>query len=148
MFSCGLCFLAVGGGLLIARKLGLNDYIVAVWISGLNTSLAFWLATLRVAKAKKTETMPSHPKGGLLKQFFIASLFYLGVYMYFSWSKQMNRQVFIGLTVGMESIFVAHFIGRLIRFKNKGNYLFPFQKVVIPIVFLLLASLVAAVKTF
>ena len=49
----------------------------------------------------------------------------------------MTRDVFVGLTVGMEVLFVAYFIDRKWR-------LIPFQNVILPLFFLILATLLAA----
>jgi len=41
--SCPVCVITVGGGLLIAKKLGIDDLLVSIWLSGLNSAMAFWI---------------------------------------------------------------------------------------------------------
>ena len=41
---CPVCVVAVGSGLFIAEKLGVDDLIAAIWIGGLVTALAIALA--------------------------------------------------------------------------------------------------------
>jgi hypothetical protein len=129
--SCAICVLGIGGGLLIARKLGVDEYVVMVWISGLNTALAYYLSRTINKKI-------------ISNKFILAALFYTLTYLYLQNTGQMNHRVFVGLTVGMETYFVAHFIERLIYKKNNSKSLFPFQRAIIPILFLILASLTAA----
>ena len=43
--QCPLCIVTVGGGMLIAKKLGIDDLLVSIWISALNTAISFWLAS-------------------------------------------------------------------------------------------------------
>ena len=43
--QCPVCIVTVGGGLLIAKKLGIDDLLTALWISGLNTAISFWFVS-------------------------------------------------------------------------------------------------------
>ena len=36
--QCPVCIVTVGGGMLIAKKLGIDDLLVSIWISALNTA--------------------------------------------------------------------------------------------------------------
>ena len=122
--SCALCVITIGGGLLIARRLGISDLVFAIWASGFNTAVAFFLAS----KIKHTI---------IGNRFLLAALFYLTAYLYFSKTGQMNEGVFLGMTIGTGAFIAAYLIDQSIR-------LFPFQKVIIPLFLLLLATLLAA----
>lgn len=132
--SCTLCVMTIGGGLLIARKLGINEYIVAVWMSGFNTAIAFYMSSVIRNRI-------------LGSPILLAIIFYLTSYLYLRYTDQMNDAVFLGMTAGGGAFFAAHFLEAILR-KNKGKSSFPFQRVIIPILFLTLASLSAAVKAF
>ena len=43
--QCPVCIITVGGGLILAKKLGIDDLLVSIWLSGLNTAIAFWIAS-------------------------------------------------------------------------------------------------------
>jgi len=43
--QCPVCIVTVGGGMLLADRLGIDDFLVSLWISGLNVAISFWLAT-------------------------------------------------------------------------------------------------------
>lgn len=43
--QCPICVITVGGGMLIAKKFGVDDLYMSLWLSALNTALALWMAT-------------------------------------------------------------------------------------------------------
>jgi len=43
--QCPVCVITVGGGLILAKKLGIDDLLVSIWLSGFNTAIAFWIAS-------------------------------------------------------------------------------------------------------
>ncbi|OGK62127.1 hypothetical protein A2334_04705 [Candidatus Roizmanbacteria bacterium RIFOXYB2_FULL_38_10] len=128
--QCPVCVVTVGGGLLIAKKLGIDDLLVSIWLSGLNTALAFWFASSMKHKLLKSGL-------GWAIGFFILTIGYL-VY-----SKQLGHQgntflgidkIVVGMTVGFIISLFAIFVDKLIRKKNNGKVLFYYQKVIIPII--------------
>lgn len=135
--TCPVCIATVGGGLLIAKKLGIDDLLVSLWLSGLNTAVAFWLAGLIKKK-------PWNNKILLSFFFYILTLIYL-------WStKQIGYpgnkflgidKVFLGMTVGLVSFLLAVFFDQRLRQKNKGKVLFNYQKVIIPLLFLIITTI-------
>lgn len=136
--NCPVCIITVGGGLLIAKKLGIDDLLVSIWISGLNTAIAFWLAS---TIKKKIMNNP----------FLWSIVFYLFTYFYLFVTKQMGHpknkflgidKVFFGMTVGLFVFILAHLIDKFIRHKNHGKVLFYYQKVIIPLVLLSAATLI------
>lgn len=133
--NCTLCVMTIGGGLMIARNLGISEYIVAVWMSALNTAIAFYLSSVI-----KNRILGS--------KFLLAALFYLTTYLYLYNTNQANGEVFSGMSIGAGSFFAAYFLEKYLRNRNKRSGIFPFQKVIIPILFLILASLPAAIKAF
>ncbi len=131
MGSCAVCILGIGGGLLLARKFGVDDYVMAVWISGLNTAMAFYLSGLIKAKT-------------IGKPFLLSVIFYFMTYLYLLQTGQITDRVIVGLTIGIVTYFVAHFIERIMFKRNKEKSLVPFQRVIISVFFLMLVSLAAA----
>ncbi len=134
--SCPVCIITVGGGLLIAKKLGIDDLLVSIWIAGLNTAVAFWLAT--VFKKK------------ILKNPYILSLiFYLLTVGYLIISKQIGHKgnqflgvdkVIFGMTVGTMAFFLSDKVEKYLRKRNNNKVFFPYQKVIVPLVILLLVT--------
>lgn len=138
--QCPVCVVTVGGGLIIAKKLGIDDLLVSIWLSGLNTALAYWFANAVKSKAK------------ILKNGFLWSLaFYLLTIGYLVMSKQVGHRgntflhidkVIFGMTFGYILSLAAILIDRLIRKKNSGKVLFYYQKVIIPLAMLIVSTVV------
>ncbi len=114
---CPVCAVAVGMGLGLSRWLKIDDAISGLWIGGLIISLSFVLA-------KQTKRLLL-----VLVLFFstVIPLKYLGILI--------DRLVF-GIVAGM-IIFCLSLL-----FHLRLKHYFPFQKVVIPVLFLLISSLV------
>jgi len=136
--NCPVCVVTVGGGLFIAKKLGIDDLLVSIWLSGLNTAIAFWLAT----KIKKR----------ILGNPFLLSVIFYGITMiYLIASKQIGHygntylgidKVILGMSVGLVVFLFSVFTDRFIRRQNNKKVLFSYQKVIIPLVFLTIITLI------
>ena len=134
--QCPVCIVTVGGGLLIAKKLGFDNLLTALWISGLNTAISFWI----ISFIKK-------PK--ILKQPLVwTAIMFVSTLVYFVATKQMYHKndtflhvdkVFVGLAVGMIIWLLGIGMDKLLRKQNHGKVLFFYQKVIIPL-FLLIAT--------
>ena len=134
--QCPVCIVTVGGGLFIAKKLGIDDLLVSIWLSGLNTAIAFWFA--------------SFMKNKLLKNGYSwATAFYILTVGSLIYTKQIGHpgitylgvdKILVGLTVGFIISLIAVLIDRFIRIKNEGKILFYYQKVIIPLVLLIITT--------
>jgi len=134
--QCPVCVITVGGGLLIAKKLGIDDLLVSIWLSSLNTALAFWIAS---GIKKKIINNP----------IFWSIGFYVMTIIYLYYSKQINYpnntflgidKVMFGMTGGLILAFFAIGLDKLLRRFNKGKVFFPYQKVVLPLVLLIIVT--------
>lgn len=135
--QCPVCIVTVGGGLLIAKKLGIDNLITAIWISGLNVAISFWF----VSFVKKPP---------FLKNPFIwTAVLFASTYWYLAATKQMYHKndtfmqmdkVLVGLIIGTLVWLLGIGIDKLIRKFNNGTVLFPYQKVIVPLFLLLTAS--------
>ncbi len=136
--NCPVCIVTVGGGLLIAKKLGIDDLLVSIWLSGLNTAIAIWFATKIKIK--------------ILNNPLVMSLaFYALTIVYLLFSKQIGHpkntylgvdKVSLGMTMGLAVFLLSVFVDKLIRYKNNKKVLFPYQKVIVPVVLLTLTTLI------
>jgi len=135
--QCPVCVVTVGGGLFLAKKLGIDDLLVSIWLSSLNTAMAFWFASFMKNKLFKngfgwTFALYIITVGSLFITKQIGHKFntFLGV-----------DKIIFGLTIGLIVSLGAIIIDRIIRLKNKGKVLFYYQKVIIPIVTLVITTL-------
>lgn len=140
--QCPVCIITVGGGMFLAQKLGIDDFLVSLWISGLNVAISFWLA----------------PK---IKNKFFGSPIVLSVLIlittlsYFIFTDQTGGaankifgfdKIIFGQVLGMFIWFLGIFVDRYSRRFNGGKILFPYQKVIFPLGILLIFTLLF--KTF
>lgn len=136
--QCPVCIVTVGGGMLLAKKLGIDDLLISIWISGLNTAISFWLAPKLKIK--------------FLKNPIILSLILLGLTLfYFQFTDQIGAvtnkllgvdKIIFGQIFGLLVMFLGIFIDKFTRIKNNGKILFPYQKVIFPIGSLLITTLI------
>lgn len=136
--QCPVCVVTVGGGLLIAKKLGIDNLLTALWISGLNTAVSFWFVTF----VKKPKVL----KNPLLWTI----LMFGGTVAYLYGTKQMLHgggtfmgidKVLVGLFTGMVVWLLGIGTDKLIRKYNNGKVLFFYQKVIVPLVLLTVTSI-------
>jgi len=136
--QCPVCVITVGGGLFIAKKLGIDDLLVSIWLSALNTAIAFWLAT----KFKKRFW-----NDGYLwtAGFFVLTVVSLVITRQIGHIKNTFLgidKVLFGLTVGLIISLGAILFDKFLRMKNNDKVLFYYQKVVIPVVFLTITTII------
>jgi hypothetical protein len=127
--QCPVCVVTVGGGMLLAKTLGIDDFLVSLWISGLNTAISFWLAQ------KIKNRFFGSP-------IIFSLLMYISTLVYFIFTQQTGSsfnqilgmdKIIFGLTLGLFIWFLGIFIDRYSRKFNSGKILFPYQKIVFPI---------------
>lgn len=140
--QCPVCIVTVGGGLLLAKKLGMDSLLTALWISGLNTALSFWFVSF-IRKPK------------FLKNPFIwTTIMFISTYIYLVSTRQMYHKndtfihvdkVLMGLIVGTLVWLLGIGVDKLIRKFNGGRILFSYQKVIIPLTLLVMATGIFAI---
>ena len=135
--QCPVCIVTVGGGMFLADRLGIDDFLVSLWISGLNVAISFWLA----------------PK--IKNRFFgnpiiLSFLMYGLTLSYFIFTQQTGSpvntifgldKIIFGQTLGLFIWFLGIFVDRYSRKLNGGKILFPYQKVVFPVGILTLLTI-------
>ena len=136
--QCPVCVVTVGGGLILADKMGIDTLLVSIWIAGLNTAISFMIAD----KIKK----PGIWKNGYLWSFiFLATA--LG-YVYWTGQAGAGKNLWgidkslLGMSIGTVIMFGAVQLDKFIRSKRDGKVLFYYQKVIIPLLGLLLATII------
>ncbi|MDD4106853.1 MAG: hypothetical protein PHX84_02870 [Candidatus Shapirobacteria bacterium] len=135
--QCPVCIVTVGGGMYLAKKLGIDDFLVSLWISGLNTAISFWAAT------KIRHRLFGSP---IVLSFLMLAL----TLVYFIFTDQTGGvankvigldKIIFGQVLGMFVWFLGIFVDRKSRTLNGGKILFPYQKVVFPISILLIFTI-------
>ncbi|MBU4210421.1 hypothetical protein KKC08_04075 [Patescibacteria group bacterium] len=136
---CPVCVVAVGSGLLIAEKLGIDDLIAAIWIGAFTTALAITLAP----KIK----WPKFPKAEIVWTI----IFYLLNVAVLQIQGKLNNpyckiwgvcRIWLGITIGTILIWLGSFLDITLRKLNKGKVFFPFQKVICPLLLVTIVSFI------
>lgn len=137
--ACVVCTVAIGASLEIARKLGISDNVVGLWAGALLAVIGYW--TILWFDKKNW-----HFQGRNLLLITLSVAMIGFVYM---GQLQYNPQVFLFLYI--DSFLLSAVIGALayiysqkfyqwMKQKNNGHAHFPFEKVVLPLIFLFAIS--------
>ena len=138
---CPVCTVAVGAGLEGARLLGVDDVITGIWAGGLTLSLFFWtvgwLKKRGVTNAWLLIVLPLVVYYGLLGAVYLMPGVTFGAQTLWGIDKFM-----LGVIVGTLAFYLGARWYVKIKRDNGGHAKFAFQKVVVPLSFLLVATAV------
>ncbi len=138
---CPVCTVAVGAGLEGMRLLGVDDVITGIWAGGLTLSLFFWTAGW----------LKKHNVKSAFWQIVVPFVFYYGllalVYalpgVHFGASTLCGVDKFLlGIIVGTIAFYLGARWYVKIKRENGGHAKFAFQKVVVPLSFLIVATII------
>lgn len=137
---CPICTAAVGAGLAVSKSLGIDDTVFSVWIGGLLASGSLWTINWLI---KKKWTFPGFQAvvGLLFYGSALAALYFTNSLFVAGNTLLGIDKVIFGTLVGSLVFLGASEIYQTMKRKNHGKAHFPFEKVVIPVVALLLTSL-------
>ena len=138
---CPICAVGTAAGVWVSRWLGIDDSITGLWIGGLTLSLTLWF--LNWLKKKKINFPLKNP--------VVFFLFYALTILSLYWTKLVGyscqklwgvNKLILGLGLGTLGFALGMGADYLLRKKNNGKVYFPFQKIVLPISFLIILSAV------
>lgn len=138
---CPICTVAVAGGLGISRWIGIDDSVMGIWIGGLILSSGFWMADW---VGKKSWKIP-YPKilSILLMVLFVVPPLY--------WSKIMGvagntlwgiDKILLGIIIGSGLFIAGMQLDKWLRTTNEGKVYIYYQKVIAPVLFLTIGSVI------
>lgn len=138
---CPVCTVAVGAGLEGARLLGVDDVITGIWAGGLTLSLFFWTAGWLKKRGVKNAfwqiVVPFVVYYGLLALVYAMPGVQFGANTLWGMDKFL-----LGIIVGTIAFYLGARWYVKIKRDNGGHAKFAFQKVVVPLSFLMVATLV------
>lgn len=138
---CPVCIVAVGAGVGLSRWLGIDDIISGLWVGGLIISISFW--TLDWLRKKN--------KGFKMDWLVVFILFYIMVilplYYYGIIGRYVNsflgiEKLIFGIIAGSAVFLLSVYLHNFLKSKNQGKSYFPYQKVAIPVLLLIITSLI------
>jgi len=154
---CPVCTVAVIAGLGVSRELGVDDIVTSIWIGGLMLSASFWTINW-IEKSKWREKIYKHVckvRCGMTEyqalNFWTILLVYLLVFIPLLLNHTIGisgnalwgiDKIVLGIAIGSTMFLVGIWIDKMIRKGRDGKQLFHFQKVVFPVLSLIISSLV------
>ena len=138
---CPICTIAVGAGVGLCRYLGIDDTISGTWIGGLIISLIAW--TIDWLNKKNIRF--------LFRKILVAIFYYAIIIIpLYGWKIMGHPQnklfgidkLLVGIIAGSIAFILSILFNDFLKKKNQGKVYFPFQKVIIPLLFLIITSLI------
>lgn len=137
---CPVCTVAVGAGVGLCRYLGIDDLISGTWVGGLLMSLTLW--TVDWLNKKKIKFLFRKP---LIFIFWygisISPLYWLDIMGHPANKFLGIDKLLFGIISGSTAFLISFLFHNFLVKKNQGKSYFPFQKVIIPVSFLVILSL-------
>lgn len=138
---CPLCVVAVGAGLGLSRWLGVDDVISSMWIGALLYSLSMWTVTYFENKNWKFNFY----RTAIFLFYYL--LTFVPLYYYEIIGHPFNKifgidKIVFGATLGTIIFFVSYQLHLYLKKKNGDKVFFNYQKVVLPVLILLIISLI------
>lgn len=140
--QCPVCVVTIGGSVLLSRYLGIDDLIIGIWAGALILSSGLWTATF----IKKTFIKGQNWL--LTVILWITTVFGLkqaGFIGNPTCKIHGNDKLLTGIIVGSLVFLLAYGSDKLLRKLNKenpGKAFFPYQRVVLPVGLLIIATLI------
>lgn len=142
---CPVCTVAVGAGVGFSRSLGIDDSIVGIWIGGLLVSSSMWL--IEWLKKKKIVKEKN--------EIFWTIGVFLGMYALAIVPLVLNGTIggSANVLAGIDKVLLGMIVGSVVFFsmgrlhfflakKNNEKVYFPYQKVILPVGGLLIATII------
>ncbi len=137
---CPVCTVAVGAGLGLSRFIGIDDSVTGIWIGGMLVSLSFWTADFLKKRGVKL------PQKLFFSFVFWALLTFIPLQISDIIGHPFNTifgidKLIFGSCVGIVAFLTAVFADKKVR-SVKEKQLFNFQKVIFPLISLIMASII------
>lgn len=139
---CPVCTITTTVGMGLCRWLGIDDLISGVWLGGMTLSLALWCLSWLSKKQIKSKW------AGFLSSVFIYLLVILPLYFSGIIGHKYNKlwgidKLVLGIALGSLFFAFAVLLEKKLKKINQGKVFFAYQKVIIPILGLIIASVIA-----
>lgn len=139
---CPICTVAVVAGLGISRLLGIDDVVTAIWIGGFILSFSYVTIDWINKKWPKINMSYYYYPTFVLVYLFVLIPFKLnhtiGIVRNTLWGID---KIILGIAIGSVVFLIGAWADKYQRKKFKKIF-FPFQKVVFPVLMLILSSIV------
>jgi len=138
---CPICVVAVGAGLGLSEWLGVDDAISSIWIGALLAATSLWTLIWMQKRNWKFKI----DKAVIFLSYYLLTL--VPLYTAGIIGHPLNKifgidRIIFGTVIGTLVIILSNWWYQYLKQKNNGRAHFPYEKVVMPVVVLLLISLI------
>lgn len=137
---CPVCTVAVGAGVGLSRYLGIDDVITGLWIGGLIVSMALWMAEWIKGKGVKLPHLRFWMVTAMTL-LTVVPLVLTGVIGHPANTLWGIDKLLLGTIVGMGMFLLSVITDKVLRKTNEGKVYIAYQKVILPVGYLGIASL-------
>ena len=138
---CPVCTVAVAAGVGVLRELGVSDVITGIWFGALIVSSIAWMIDWLNRKNIHFIFKP---------QLIIISFYLIFIWPLYAWNimGQTNNIIFgmdkilFGVIIGTFVFIAAVLSDKYLKNINEGKVLLFYQKVLIPLIYLIIASII------
>lgn len=138
--ACAVCTVAIGASLSVARRLGVEDAVVGLWAGALLTLLGYWTILFF---DKKNWNFCGRDLLLLMSSVAMIGFIYIDEVEYAPvviWHLFYMDVILFSAIFGMLIYIGSQKFYQFLKQRNGGHAHFPFEKVVLPLVMLLIAS--------
>ncbi|MFA6081863.1 MAG: hypothetical protein WC773_00400 [Patescibacteria group bacterium] len=137
---CPVCTVAVLGGVELSHYLGIDDVITGLWIGALMVSITMW--TSNWLRNKKWRYIP---KGAAFWFIIWVLMTYVPLYQYRFFGHNNSQlwgidKIIIGSMFGVVIFALAVVVHNWLKARNGDKVYVQFQRVIIPVSFLIIGS--------
>ena len=138
---CPVCVVAIGAGLGLSRWLGIDDLVSSVWIGAFLIAVISW--TLSFMKKRKWDFQDDGIVVTLAYLVLtIIPLYYAGII-----GHPLNQiwgldKIIVGSIIGTIVLYLGSWLNLYLKKLNNDKVFFAYQRVAVPVTFLILASLI------
>ncbi|MFA6423338.1 MAG: hypothetical protein WCW17_02695 [Patescibacteria group bacterium] len=138
---CPVCSVTLVAGLGISEYYHIDDTVSGLWIGALTMSMVIWTVNWLDKKSIKF----------MFRKIFVLLFYYLSIliplYLYHFIGKGFNKiwgmdKLTLSITIGSIIIIISYYFHNYLRAKNNNKVYFPFQKTIIPVSLIIIASLI------
>lgn len=138
---CPICVVAIGAGLGLSRWFGIDDIVSSIWVGAFLIAIISW--TLSFTKKRGW----NFTDDGIVITLAYIVLTYIPLYYAKIIGQPLNQiwgidKIIFGSTVGAAALFLGNWLHLYLKKINNGKSFFPYQRVVVPVIVLLLTSIV------
>lgn len=138
---CPVCVVAVGAGLGFSRWLGVDDVVSSIWIGGLLWGVSVWTVTWM--RGKKWSFKYDNIVVPVAYYVLVLGPLYYGETIGHPLNKIFGiDKILFGTIIGTAVFVLANYLHAFLKTKNGGKSYFPYQKVAVPVLSLLIISLI------